>query len=309
MPLISLEEAFDGEVDASTSRYTFKGRSSSADDTIESIKASPMCPKEGNTDPYNPSKIITGVQVTRMLKETKGPFWLITMVSALQETPAVNPLDAPAAITLHSEQYEGLTIFDNKGKAIVNKAGSIIPVPIEMTRWIFQVKKNVPFLPNWILSFANAINSGQVNVQGLACPAKTLMMKSINSSEVQSVQYGASYIEYVTISFSLYYREEGWEVPYPNVGFDAIFDNEKIWLYEIGPSGRKSSKIKLDPKTKQPMYRLGPVLRKISEGPQPETPYILTQDGRLNEDQSPNQIIKLKAPVYPERDFNLLPLR
>ena len=312
MALVAIEEAFDGEVDAANSRYTFLGRSNDLNDSIESIKASPLCPREGDVDRYNDRKQISNVQVRRASTETKSLAWVIHVTSVLLVLPTENPLLILAAITLQSEQFEFLTCFDKDGKGILNRAKSLVYVPREATRWIFNVKKNVPNIPAFILTYANATNNGSITVAGLPCDKGTLMLKNLQGGEQQTVQVGLTLVNFLPMSFQLHYREEGWKAPYPNVGFDAYYDDEPILQYVLGPSGRRTNKVKTHPVLGWPVTIRGKVRRRITLGAFGETaitePQILNDEGYVVENPTPGDLIKLKAEVYAERDFNLLPL-
>lgn len=309
MALVSIAEAFETEVDDDSSRYTYIGVSNDVNDSVESVKASPLCPRRGNVDPSNSNKQISSVQVRRASSETKSLSWLIYVTSTILVLPMENPLNVPADITLNSEQYERLTIFDKEGKAIMNKAHSIVPVPRECSRWTFNVKKNVPSIPIYILAYQNATNNGHVTIKGLPCPKGTLMLKNLQGGSDQTVQVGASTVSFLPMSFQLHYREEGWAVEYPNVGFEAYYDNEKVFEYIRGPSGRRSNKLKIDPVTGAPAFTLGKVRRRITINETAVTePQRLDNNGYVIEDLSSGELIKLSAEVYSEKDFNLLPL-
>lgn len=314
MSLVAIEESFEGEVDGGGARYTFRGRSNNVDDTIESIKASPLCPHEGNPDPYNTAKQITNVSVRRASSDTKSLAWLVYVTSVITPLPTENPLNVRTEITLNSEQFEFLTCFNKDGKAILNRADSLVFVPKESSRWVFNIKKNVPSIPGYILSYANSTNNGLVTVAGVPCPKGTLMLKNLQGGNVQTVQVGVALIDYLSMSFQLHYREEGWSVPYPNVGFDAYIDYGKVYQYVRGPSGRLSYKVQIDPITGAAVHTSGKVRKRIQRNGKDVTePQMLTDEGYLAEGPdgtapTADQLIRLKAEVYSEKDFNQLPL-
>lgn len=327
MSLKKLEVHFDTTANSASSRRVFWAESNDINDDPEKILADPLCPKQGQRDPYNPAKIISDVTAEHRPKTTKSVFWTITYTSEIQQQSFTNPLGERAEITLDSETIETYTCFDKKNRAILNAAGDLVYIPIDDTRWIFNVSKNMERVPIELLQFNNAINDSMVTVGGLPCEKETLAVKNLRVSSIQEAQgFGGIIIEYVTVSFQLHYRRETWIMTYPNVGFNAIFETPNYDMPKNFDGSPKYDYVNMDGEAGKVTNGAQPKgfngkrikLRKIKEKraieiggtrKPPTEPQVLDKDGKWLPDAKPSDVIKLKAEVYQTRNFSALPLR
>lgn len=304
MSLINIGKLFDEVVSDTTTRCTYLGESDTIYDNGENIKASLLCPKRGMQDPNNGFKIITEVTVEQRIKDGPTQFWEIAVTSQTSDLNYDDPLTHSAIITLDSEQFDTTTCWDNDGKAILNTAGDLLYMVKEDSRWVFNVEKNVPYVPNSILQFNNAVNDGVFSIAGLQCDKGTLMVKRLRAGKLTTVTVGYNQVSYMVLSFQIHYKREGWQAEHPNVGYNELVEIEIPEPDDVvvGRVKRRDGKI---------VYSRKIVKRKILVGTPPEMPgeaQLLDSQGRYIKDPKPGDLIKVKKDIYPERNYNELPL-
>lgn len=231
-------------------------------------------------------------------------FGLTVTYSTESNELQTSPLDLPAQVTLSTEQYEGLTCYDGKGKPMCNTAGDFIYLPKEDSRWIFDVSVNLPSVPTWLLDFNNAVNNGLVSVKGLSCAKQTLMCKNVRAGGSESANVRGRTVNFIPFSFQLHFRPETWKGRHPNVGFSEIVETE------VPLEDKKTDKV---------VTRNGKVVmvtkktkRRIQVGfpkEYPTEPQPLDQKGKLALLFDPDDVIQIEKLVYKEKNFGQLPLR
>lgn len=217
----------------------------------------------------------------------------------------VSPLDLPADITLGTEQYEGLTCYDAEGVPILNSAGDLVYLPVESSRWIFNVSKNLPAVPQWLLDFNNATNSGLVTIKGIPCGKGTVMCKNVFAAKDESAKVNGRTVNFVPFSYQLHYQREGWKGKHPNVGF-----NEKLEVDIPQESDTVVGKIIVENGKVKTTKQI--VKRRIKIGfpaEYPTEPQPLDKKGKLIKNPTAKDILQIEAEVYKERNFGQLPLR
>lgn len=112
--------------------------------------------------------------------------WIVTLkyesYKGSQQTPTTNPLSMPAEVTWNTEQSQENATRDKNGYAILNSAGDYYEdgATVEVSRWVAKVTKNIPYMPSWIDSYRDAINTDSFYLDGMLITARTAKMSSIS---------------------------------------------------------------------------------------------------------------------------------
>jgi hypothetical protein len=127
--------------------------------------------------------------------------WIATLKYTSQRERTENPLAQPVEITWSTESEQAHAFTDKDDDAILNSAGDYYEdgVPIELSHWVAKVTKNVAYVPSWINSYRNAINSDVFYLDGLTIAVRSAKLKSIAIGK-WSTQNG---IWYRTIDMSI----------------------------------------------------------------------------------------------------------
>lgn len=303
MPLLELDELFDEQVSGTRITRAWLGRGTDPRESAAAIKASDMCPKEGQQDYYNTSFVYDDVRVERHVKDEPGVWWKIT-TSAVRETPATpDPTQEAAKIRLKSSQYSTYTYVDREGKLITNTAGDPVLMAKEDSRWVFSVSKNVSSLPAWILDYNNALNNGLVTIKGLSCQKETLMCKGMRLSDDRTVTVAGREVTYSILSFELHFRPEGWKGTHPNVGVNQLIEEN------VPSVDRFTGKVRRDSNNKIVWVKKKRRVPITNNGIPVETLQVLDADGAWVEEPSPDDLLQIEADVYKTKNFGQLPLR
>ena len=269
-----------------------------------SILRDRLCPKPGQRDPIDPRAFLRSVNPVR--RDNSAFVWDITVNSTTEYDPddEVHPLQRKAKITPSSDQYVTTTRRNAEGQWIRNTAGTVIPLDKEVSRWVFDVEKNVPFIPTYIMEMNNKINSGSVFLKGLVIPRHKLMVKGIRGEE-QTETYRDQRVEFVKMQFQLHYQREGYQVKFPN-GDLVELAAEKL-VPERDARGRI---VRENERVRYKRLRAArvPIL---DENGQPRTePWPLDRKGQaLPLDYTQDQLIENEEDVQEQTSFDLLPLR
>jgi hypothetical protein len=309
MALISIGLAFS---DTGTFELPFKAeysrryiaRSNNPFDSPLSVVRDRLCPKPGQRDPIDPRAWITSVQAER--RDGTDLVWDITVSSTTEFDPDddENPLIRPAKITPASEQVVTTTRKNARGQWIRNTAGTVIPLEKKQSLWIFNVEKNVPFIPAAVMEMNEKVNSGSVFLRGLLVARHKLMVSGIRGEE-QEARVRDQRLRYVTMFFQLHYNRSGYKVKYPNV------DLVELAAEKLVP--QRDARGRIVRVNRQLQYQRlrnarTPILDAESH---PVTePWPLDRQGRaLPRDYRESQLIELEEEIYEQTSFDVLPLR
>ena len=94
---------------------------------------------------------------------------------------AQDPLSMWADITWDTEQSQESATYDKDSHAILNSVGDPYEtgVDVESSNWTISVKKNVAYVPDWIDSYRNAINSDTFYVEGRMITPRTAKLSGL----------------------------------------------------------------------------------------------------------------------------------
>ena len=296
----------DYSVNSWTHRYRYLAESNNRYDTPTSIFFDRLVPQIGTIDRYSNNAVITNVKPKRSSESNFLWDIEVTASSLDADNPAINPLDEPAIIVPFSEQTTELTYRDRENKWIRNKAGTIIPVQRKVSNWIFSVKKNLPFLPDYMMEMNNTINSGFVYLSQLPIPRRRLMVFGVKG-DPKSKTLTNGKLDYMQVSFKLLYNRNEFKVKYPNADIVQL-DYTQVPLYERGPNNIQQPvrDSKGRPRFEVVKTRI-PILDENKE--KRTEPWPLDDQGRaLPANYSFNDLIELEAEIYEEKSFSLLPL-
>lgn len=302
-------------------RFRFQAESNNIHDRAYHILRSPLIPKPGDRDPYDPTAFVVNVDANR-IDESK--FWEVEVeTSSNFQEPDENPLNSPADISLDSEQFINYTTRDIHGNPILTSAGSLIPVPYEDSFWIFNVAKNLRTIPTFVLNMNNRINNGTVFLEGLTCAKKTLMVKGMRASETQRVRVSRSIVTFKRFTFQLHYNPNEWKTSVPNVDYVQLVQRKRPRLKRRPTATDLETGDIYETRTvtsgfgagfaKEILYEIRREREKILLGDPKEEitdPWPLDRQGRaLPANYDPNDINYKEPEVIRQASFSLLPLR
>lgn len=280
----------------------YVARSNNRFDNPLSVQRDRLCPRPGQQDPIDPGALFTSVEPTR--RDGTSFVWDITATSSSEFEFDEDPLSKPARITPSSDQYVTTSTVDAEGRPIMTTARTLIPIEKEASRWVFNVEKNLPYLPSWLMGMNNKINSGVVFIKGVIVPRHTLMVKGLRGEE-QEARVNGRRVAYMTVFFSLHYQREGYRQKVPNV--DLVEIGEEALVVRRDRTGRI---IRVN---QHPDYdRVVSARRRIKDenGQDRTEPWPLDRQGRaLPLDYTADQVLYLDVDAYEETSFDLLPLR
>jgi len=188
---------------------------------------------------------------------------------------AENPVFEPAQIEWDGEKFEEVAVYDNTGDAIINSAGDPYEnVMRERTRRVVSIRKNVSSVPTWIITAEDAVNSSAFTVDGITVPTG---MAKLGAPKLGAWQIRNG-IRYREMSMQMTLNKDGWNLQPMEVGF----------RYRNGS---------------------GDLVKAVSDdGTDPTNPVCLKADGTLLANPTPSTVVYGDWDVYPEFNFNTLPL-
>lgn len=132
-----------------------------------------------------------------------------------------DPTELPAQVEFHTWHSREVKIRDSDGRPIATTAGELIQGVEEDTDfWGLSIVKNVPSIPEWLLSYRGASNEDGVMIKGVFFPEKTLRIADIRMSE--QVEDGLDEdFTYWRLQFDLLHRDDTWARYFPNAGYYA----------------------------------------------------------------------------------------
>lgn len=142
-----------------------------------------VLPSLGSVHPRDPRAYCTDKSLTN--EGFSKCVWKATLSYSTERELTENPLEAPAAIEWNSSATQCGFTLDSDGNPILNSAGDFFAEGVkgEKSFWTVNITKNVAIVPSWILTYADAVNSGAVTVDGVSVPAKYAKVSSIKISK------------------------------------------------------------------------------------------------------------------------------
>jgi hypothetical protein len=204
--------------------------------------------------------------------------WIVTLNYSSEWERTTNPLSQPAEIDWNTESEQSFVWKDINDQAILNSAGDYYEdgVPAEIAHWTIKIKKNLPYVPSWIGSYRNAINSDNFYIDGHYIAARTAKIRSLK-------------IEWWANQNGIWYRPIELTIKLADTWVASILDqglrqtlegfSEPFRTYCINNDGTKVSK-----------------------------PVLLDGEGAQLFDISPENAVFRDHYIYPELPFSALPI-
>lgn len=241
------------------------------------IYAHASCPKRGNTHPEDPTFFVKTVTISNY-----APFagWKAVVTYSNEREIRDNPLDEPARISWDGEEFQKPAVKDKNGDAILNSAGDPYdpPVMVDDTRIAATITKNVASVPEWWLSYKDAVNSDAFVLDGLPIPEGVAKLKRQSISEMQT----QNDVDYYTVTLVMHFNEDGWKATPLDAGFRRIY------------SGTSRELITLENEDGEKEY--------------PPAPVPLDGSGVELADPTPDTAIYREHEVYNKKPFSVLPI-
>lgn len=273
-----------GDVLTASLVRVFRVVTDSATDDHETIALHASCPNYGDVHPNNSLAYVKKRSIVNQMFSKK--VWLVTVtystewkVQEYQEDPTAEA----AKITWRSEQFVAPASRDKDGNAVVNSAGDLFDPPEERddSRWVATIRKNMQGVPSWIFQYQDAINSRAFQLDGLGIPAYYAKMQAIEIGE-QQVQNDISY-RVLTMHMTLKLNTHIFYIL--DAGFNRIDPNDS------------SKRVKIT------------VLDDQGNRTEPTAPWPLNGSGAPIQNPTTSNNQHVTYHVYPELDFNYLPLQ
>jgi hypothetical protein len=189
-----------------------------------------------------------------------------------RQTP--NPLDRAARIRWRSVPASTVAIRDNLDEAIRNSAGDEFDPPTDKLEayWCADVTKNLGAVPVWLLDYMNATNAEAFVLDGLGVPAGRARLAGLEIGEWAN----ENGVRFRPATFSIEVHPETWDLQILDAGLNVFIRGKKQ--------------------------------RAINAGDGSPTPGPVLLDGLGGQLRDEDEPVFLRFPVYPEKDFSVLPL-
>jgi len=194
-----------------------------------------------------------------------------------------DPLDEPAKISWSTTTNTEPVFFDKDGDALLNSAGDyyVEGIQAEVSRWEVKVKKNVNVVPTWYGTYRNAINSSVFTIDGVSIAARSAKINNFSLGEWKYYN-------------KVWYRELDFSI--------KIYDT---WIqYAIDQGLRRL----VDDPDNAGGSLLVPCLQEGGKLDATSPCFLDGSGGQLAQPVAADAVIFNAYYIYPEKDFNALPL-
>lgn len=243
------------------------------DDETTVLTASTL-PFIGQTHPNDIASYCNSLTATNV---GETPYlWVVTATYSNEREGSSSPLDDPIEYQWSTEQYQRVADTDNNGQGIVNSAGDPFDPPSmrDDSRRTVTITSNQPFVPAWVLSYQDAVNSSVCGIDGVTISAGLAKCQHVDVSPWRE----RNGISYRIVRLTIHISQDGWKLKLLDAGFRERDDDNKLKL-----------------------------ITSESDGGQPPGPVLLNGNGAAILDPSPADAVFLEFSVYPELDFGALP--
>ncbi len=164
----------------------------------------------GGMDPLGtPHPALTNCYLMRRqvdnFEKSKTVFIATATYSTDPIVAAGSPYNDPAEISWNTEQVSRIYQFDQSGNAVLNSANqAFVPgVQDSDAYWVASVKKNVTYVPFWILNFRNAINNAPFVIDNKTVKQYCGWMKNLKIGHIQYRAVGTNQVAFRALEFSI----------------------------------------------------------------------------------------------------------
>jgi hypothetical protein len=105
------------------------------------------------------------------------------------ETPAnEDPNNDPPQYSWDTVEYQRPYMFDKDGKGLLNSVGDFFENGTEDADayWVCTIKRSLPFVPTWITTYRNVVNSEAFVLDGISVPERCGWLRMIKIEPVQN---------------------------------------------------------------------------------------------------------------------------
>lgn len=171
--------------------------------------------------------------------------WRIDAEYSSEHEVTEDPTAEPARITVSTEQFQKPFVIDKFGNKVNNSAGDPFDpsVPIDDSRRIISVSKNLAAHPSWILDYQDTVNSDSFTVRGITYAAGKGKLQRVSISDELS-RNGTTYF---VVQFEIHLQKNGWLVNILDAGFrERDYDGTLINILNPGDNEEPSAPVPLD---------------------------------------------------------------
>jgi hypothetical protein len=288
MAVVSTKEIHDGrdgewssESNRSVRRYTRIYRVKTDENTDEHVTVVAGCPQIGDVYPYDANARCRRVHASNAAFSKL--VWIVTCDYSTGPEIEASPLDDPAEIEWSTDQYQKIFVKDIDGDWICTTAGELFDPPPEGddSRWTVRVRKNLAAVPAWVLQYRNAVNSTSFTIDGISVAARCAKMSALRISSVQQ----RNDIAFRILEMAIHVNEETWDKEIENCGFFEVSSGSGETRRHIMVWDASNSKWVKTPK-----------------------PWPIDESGVAIANPTPTNIVFNRYRIYPEKNFNSLPL-
>jgi len=243
------------------------------DDQVTVLQAAAL-PFLGQPYPNDPSSYCNSL---RARNEGASPFfWTVTATYSNEREASDSPLDDPIEYQWATEQFQEVADTDRNGQGIVNSAGDPFDPPImrDNSRRTVTITSNEAFVPTWILSYQDAVNSDAINVDGLSVSAGQAKCQQVSVSPIRQ----RNDVTFRIVTLTIHLNNDGWGFKILDQGFRERDDDNKLQQ-----------------------------ITNEADGSEPTAPVLLDGSGKAQTDPTVASAVFLDYDIYPSLSFAALP--
>ena len=243
------------------------------DDQVTVLQAAAL-PFLGQPYPNDPSSYCNSL---RARNEGASPFfWTVTATYSNEREASDSPLDDPVEFSWATEQFQEVAASDNQGQGIVNSAGDPFDPPTmrDVSRRTVTITSNEPFVPTWVLSYQDAVNSDAINIDGLSIDVGQAKCQQVSVSPERQ----RNDVTYRIVTLTIHLNNDGWGFKILDQGFRERRDDDDE-----------------------------PVNIENADGSFPNAPVLLDGSGKAQLDPNTTVAVFLDYDIYPSLSFAALP--
>lgn len=243
--------------------------------TDEAAVVRSILPQIGSVYSFDARAFLRRVSTSQSIAKT---VWIANLFYSTEFEVEPDPTDDPARITWGFEKFQRAVFEDKDGKGIVNSAGDPFDptVMIDDSRQIVTLRKNLGFVPSWILTYRDAVNLAAFTVDGVSVGARIGKIDDIQISEVQE----RNDIFYRALTLKIAMNPDTWDTKVLDQGFRKKDPSD----------GTKRNNIISD------------------DGTDPAKPVLLDGSGAVLANPTAATAVFLEFTILKEKDFSVLPL-
>lgn len=225
-------EAREGQNDNGNRSYSrqFLIQVDNENDNVFTVTSSTALPLVGHQYPGDPQALCKKVRAqckTALSWTYTAEYDTVKDDVDLNMESGAKPWDASPIITWSSEIYQEAIYKDKDDKAIVNSAGDyfVDPAPTrDASHLIAQIKQKVQYVPSWVFSYQNAVNSGPITIDGLSVGAGLAKVQRISVGETKT----NGFFNYREVTLEIHLHKDGWKLEPLDAGFRKLVDGKPV---------------------------------------------------------------------------------